>query len=50
LSEAASILSDPEKKNIYDKYGEKGLKNQSGMSSGSPFDIFNDLFGGNLYL
>jgi len=45
ISEAYSILADPQKKNIYDKYGEEAVKNTGGPS-GSPFDIFEQMFGG----
>lgn len=44
ISEAYSILSDSKKKNIYDNYGEEAVKN-SGQPSGSPFDIFEQMFG-----
>ena len=44
ISEAYEILSDPEKKEIYDKYGEEGLSND-GPSSGP--DIFNMMFNNN---
>jgi len=50
ISEAYSVLSDPQKRVTYDQYGHAGLGNGGGFSSGgfggSPFeDIFGDLFG-----
>ena len=43
------MLSDPEKREIYDQYGEEGLKEggMGGGGGGSPFDIFEAMFGGN---
>jgi len=49
LSEAYGVLSDPEKKQIYDTQGEEGLKannNNNGGFQGNPNDIFNMFFGG----
>jgi DnaJ-class molecular chaperone len=50
ISEAYQVLSDPQKKEIYDNYGEEGLKNEGGMGGGqgfnSPEDIFKMFFGG----
>ena len=37
---AYEVLSNPEKKNIYDRFGEEGLKGNNGMGGGDPFDIF----------
>lgn len=38
-------MSDPEKREIYDQYGEDALK--EGMGGGhDPFDIFSSFFGG----
>jgi DnaJ homolog subfamily A member 2 len=39
------VLSDEEKKAIYDEYGEEGLKDGGG-GSGHPGDIFEAMFGG----
>ena len=43
---AYEVLSNPEKKNIYDRFGEEGLKGNNGMGGGDPFDIFERFFGG----
>nr|XP_043628520.1 dnaJ protein homolog 2-like [Erigeron canadensis] len=49
LSQAYEVLSNPEKREIYDQYGEDGLKEGlggGGSAGGSPFDIFDQLFNG----
>ncbi|KAL5075802.1 hypothetical protein RYX36_014786 [Vicia faba] len=49
ISNAYEVLSDDEKRSIYDKYGEAGLKG-SGMGGmgdfSNPFDLFETLFEG----
>ena len=47
ISKAYQILSDPEKKSLYDKYGENAINNTSGNGGSSPFDIFETMFQGN---
>ena len=44
ISEAYGVLSDPEKKQVYDQYGKEAL-NGNGGPGVNPFDIFNDIFG-----
>ena len=47
-SEAYEVLSDPEKRQIYNQYGEEGLKGSgySGPNMNDIFSHFGDLFGG----
>lgn len=48
LAQAYEVLSDPEKREIYDQYGEDALKEGMGGGGGAhnPFDIFESFFGG----
>ncbi|XP_052194453.1 dnaJ protein homolog 2-like isoform X2 [Diospyros lotus] len=48
LAQAYDVLNDPEKREIYDQYGEDALKEGmgGGDASNTPFDIFEQLFGG----
>ncbi|XVE74080.1 hypothetical protein DITRI_Ditri11bG0170400 [Diplodiscus trichospermus] len=51
LAQAYEVLSDPEKIEIYDQYGEDDLKEGMGGDgpSDNPFDIFESLFGGGFF-
>lgn len=51
VSNAYEVLSDDEKRKIYDQYGEEGLNgHQAGGGGGGgfhdPFDLFREFFGG----
>ncbi|TJX51591.1 molecular chaperone DnaJ, partial [Soehngenia saccharolytica] len=48
LAQAYEVLSDPEKREIYDQYGEDAMKEGmgGGGASHNPFDIFESFFGG----
>ncbi|KAK9734640.1 hypothetical protein RND81_04G153800 [Saponaria officinalis] len=51
LAHAYEVLSDPEKREIYDEYGEDALKEGMGGGGGGhdPFDIFSQFFGGSSF-
>ncbi|KAI9190587.1 uncharacterized protein BJ171DRAFT_544236 [Polychytrium aggregatum] len=46
ISHAYEILSDSNKRQVYDQFGEAGLNGDGGMGGGMPTDIFEHLFGG----
>jgi DnaJ family protein B protein 11 len=46
VSHAYEVLTDPEKRKIYDRYGEEGLNNMGQGGHAHPGDIFSQFFGG----
>ena len=46
LSHAYEILSDPQKRQIYDQYGEEGLEGGAGGGGMNAEDLFSQFFGG----
>ncbi|KAM0753012.1 hypothetical protein T439DRAFT_323622 [Meredithblackwellia eburnea MCA 4105] len=46
VSHAYEILSDADKRRVYDQYGEEGLSGGGGMGGMDPQDLFSQLFGG----
>ncbi|CAG8587595.1 10214_t:CDS:2 [Acaulospora colombiana] len=48
IAHAFEILSDSQKREIYDRYGEEGLSNEGGMGM-SPEDLFASFFGGGVF-
>jgi len=48
ISHAYEVLSDPQKREIYDRHGEEGLSGEGG-SGMSAEDLFSQLFGGGMF-
>lgn len=46
ITMAYEVLSDPEKRKLYDKYGKEGVDGEGGGPGQSPEDIFSMFFGG----
>jgi len=46
IGEAAEVLCDQEKRDLYDKYGKEGVENGGGGGGGDAEDIFSMFFGG----
>ncbi|EJU05619.1 hypothetical protein DACRYDRAFT_20055 [Dacryopinax primogenitus] len=46
LTQAYEVLSDPQKRGIYDRFGEAGLSESGGAGGVDAQDLFSQLFGG----
>lgn len=46
ITSAYDVLSDSDKRDLYDRLGEEGLKDGGGMGGMDPSDLFSQLFGG----
>lgn len=46
ISKAYEVLSDPQKRTVYDQYGEAGLSEQGGPGGMQAEDLFSQFFGG----
>ncbi|KAG8925992.1 Type I HSP40 co-chaperone [Tulasnella sp. 419] len=46
VTHAYEVLSDSQKRGVYDRFGEAGLNEQGGMGGMDPQDLFSQLFGG----
>lgn len=46
VTHAYEVLSDDDKRQVYDQYGEEGLSGGGGMGGMDPQDLFSQLFGG----
>lgn len=45
ISEAYTVLSDPEKRKIYDQFGIDGLRENGGRDDFDPMEMFKNMFG-----
>ncbi|KAI8870645.1 hypothetical protein GQ42DRAFT_162562 [Ramicandelaber brevisporus] len=52
ISHAYEVLSDSQKREVYDRYGEEGLSGEGmggGMGGMNPEDLFSHIFGGGMF-